>query len=395
MALNPNKTAMAVKMQSAEGTFDAPSSTTDVTPIAGLQLALNGVTIQNDEYTGSIHRNGDDVAGKNFSGSFNVKLRPPGGADVPSADAFIPGRFLKAAKYTELRTTAAIPAAPEAVSAGTTSAATLGAGAAATADLYKGLAILLAGQGAAYKDQLTAIRAYTAGKEATFAEEFAGNVSGNYQIPKQLSYVRSITEDEAPFLSVSLWLDGYRTDIVDFRVSSLRIVLPVSTRDQAAYPMLEIGFTGTIEATADEATPNVPALGAVPLWKDGKFSVANKKVGGSNFSLDLGLRQAYPPNPNEADGSEGGQLIESQSTASMDIHAYRKADFDTLALADAQAYHAALCQWGYSAGKAVQLVIPDFRFNYQTKNLGGDFITESGDLFIDVMDRNSVINFPY
>lgn len=396
MALKANKTAVAIKLQSAEGTFDAPNSTTDLYPCSNLNLNIQGVTVQNNEYTGSVNLNGDEVAGKNVTLSFNVNMRPPGGSDVPAADEYVPGRLLQGAKFTELRTTTAIPASPEAVAGTPTgNSLTLGTAAAATADLYKGMAILLSDNGATLAKQLSAIRSYTAAKLATLVETLSAAPAANYQIPKQLSYVRSIDESDPPFLSLKVWIGGKRFDLKDCTISGLRKVLPVSTREQAAIPQWEFTMTATINATADEATPSIPSLGPTPKWKDGDFSVANKYVGGSNLSIDLGLRVAFPPNPNGEDGSDAGQLVESRASLTMDRHAYLKADFDTLAMAEAQVQYPVFAQWGYTSGNIIQVVIPDARFNYQNIDLGGEFVTENGDMFIDVFARNVVINFPY
>lgn len=395
MALIAAKTAIAIKLQGAEGVFDEPNSTTDLYPVSNAVLNIQGVTVKNDEYTGTVHLNGDEVAGKNVTLSFNVNMRPPGGIDVPAANAYVPGRLLQATKFSELRTTAAIPAAPEAVSNGTNNSITLGAGAAATADIYKGMAIHLSDNGATVAKQLSAIRAYTAAKVATLIETLGAAPAANYQIPKQLSYVRSIDDSNAPYLSMNLWIGGKKFLLKDMAVSGLRLVMPVSTRDQAAIPKFEFSFTATIDATADQAVPAIPALGPTPKWKDGDFSVANKYVGGSNLTVDLGMRVAFPPNPNKVDGSDAGQLVESTAKLSMDLQAYLNADFDTLALADAQGQHPVFAQWGYTSGNIIQVVVPDARFNYQNLSLGNEFVTESGDLFIDVFNRNVCINFPY
>ena len=64
MALRSNKTTVAVKTQAAQGTFDAPSGTTDVLRVSNLTLSIQGVTIADNEYTGSVHKNGDQVSGK-------------------------------------------------------------------------------------------------------------------------------------------------------------------------------------------------------------------------------------------------------------------------------------------------------------------------------------------
>lgn len=395
MARKSNITAMAVVMQAAAGIFTTPSAATDLYPISNLSYSIQGVTVDNAEYTGSIHRNGPDVAGKTISGSFAINLRPPGGDDVPGADEWVPGRFLKAAKFTELITSDPIPAAPEALGAGSTnSAAVLGAGAAATDGLYKGLALLLPSIAAMPRKQITAIRSYADDKTAGLMETLGAAPAGNYQIPKQLSYVRSVDSTDAPFLSTSLWLDGVRYDLVDFR-PTVNFTIPTSTRDGATTPTLQISFTATIQAYEDDATPSIPALGSTPLFKDGKLIFAGQAVGGSDLTVDFGMRTAYPPNPNFTDGSAGGELVESTTSVQMTREAYTKAVLDTLAMADAQTYHSLLAQYGYSSGKFVQLVIPDLRLNYQSPQLGQDFITETGDLYVDVADRNVCLNFPY
>lgn len=396
MARKTNKTCIAVKMQTEAGTFDTPSTATDLLAISNLQFSIQGVTVANNEYTGTIHKSGDDLAGKVVTGSFNINLRPPGGSDVPAADAWVPGRILRAAKFTEVRTTSAVPSSPEALGSGsTTSIAKLGASAVGTAGLYKSMALLLSGIASNAYDVFTAIRAYDASKNATIMETQGSSISGNWQIPKQLSYQRDITEANAPFLSAQLWIDGLRYDLVDFGISSLRLSMPVSTRDGASTPMFEVGFTCTIDDYDDEATPTIPAAGATPLFKDGKMYLAGKSVGGSSMSVDFGIRNAYPPNPNYTDGSEGGEIVESRTTMSMDRLAYLKAYLDTLNLAEQQTIIGAFAQWGYTSGKMVQVVASDVRLNYQSPNLGQDFVTEQGDMWIDVTSKNLAINFPY
>lgn len=394
MTRKSNVTAMAVVMQTAPGTFDAPSSTDDVYPCSNLVLNINGVTVTNNEYTGSVNRNSPDVAGKNVSGSFALNLRPPGGTSVPAADEYIPGRFLKSAGFTEIVTSAAIPATAEAVAAGTTTSVTLGSGAAATDDLYKGLAIHLPAISSLTRKQITAIRSYTAAKVATLMETLDSEPSGNYQILPQLTYARTMSDVDPDFNSVSFWLDGKRYDLVDFR-PTISYALPVSTRDGATIPTISVNFTATIEAVEDEATPSVPALGKTPLFKDGKMIFAGMAVGGSDLSVDFNMTAASPPNPNYVDGSEGAEITSAQAQASMTRTSYLKAILDTLAMADSQDYYGVLAQYGYTAGSFVQLVIPDLRLNYQSESLSGDFITESGDLFIDAMDRNVTLNFVY
>lgn len=394
MALQTNKIALAVVKQPVAGTFVAPTAS-DYLPISNLRFTSNGVTVQNNEYTGSVFRNADEVAGVTEEITFNVKVRGPGGTDVPAADAFIFGRILQAAKFTESRLTAAVPAAPEALTSPTTTGATLGTGAAATANLYKGLAIILTAIGATTPRRLSAVRSYTAAKAVAWVEALAAAPTGTYQIPKQLSYLRSVDSTDPTFLSMYLWRGGKKYALRDVRISGLRMNITGSTRDAATLPEYEVTAMVTLDSYIDEAAPTVPSLGVIPKWKDGKFHAALFATGGTDLNIDFGLRAAYPPNPNQVSGSDAGELIEAVTSLSMSRLEYLKAQLDTRALADAQSQHPVFAQWGQTSGNIIQVVIPDARFNYQNADDGGEFAMESGDMFVDVFDRQVCINFPY
>lgn len=396
MAFQSNNTALALAIQSVAGTFTTPTQPADLLPISNLRMPIEGVTLPNDEYTGSPIKNADAVAGRRVSVSFNVKLRTPGGASPPAANAFVLGRILQAAKMTEVVTASHIPASPEALAAATTTTGTLGAGAAATAQIYRGMPLQIVGIGATYKDQVTPIVDYTAGKVATLAETLASAPTGsNYQVRRNLMYARSITSDEPIILSISTWLGGDRYDLRDCRVTALRLNFPVTTRASAAYPELEVTMDCFIAATAAQSPPSVPAGGNVPLFRDGNMHFNRTAIGGSNVSMDLGIQADNPPNPNFASGDEASQMISSIATVSMSRQKYAKSVLDTLALADAQAKHSFALWYGTDAGNMIMLVVPEARVNYATPDLGGSFVTEQGDLMVDLLDRGVCVTFPY
>lgn len=395
MAGKSNNTAVAVAIQSVVDTFTAPSQPADLMPVSNLRMNIEGVTIANDEYTGSPFKNADAVAGKRATLSYNIKLRPPGGAAVPAANAFLLGRVLQAAKMTEVRTATAIPASAEAGTAGTTSALTLGAGATGTADLYKGMAISLVGMGSTYKDRMTAIRSYTALKVATFLQTYGSAITGNYQIPTQLGYMRDVSSTDPILLSQQVWLDGHRFNLVNCRVTGLQVIIPTSTKDQAAYPEVQVTFDVQIDSHAANATPAVPSLGAVPLYKDGKFWLNNTQLGVQTFTLDMGLQTENPPNPNKVDGVDAAELVGGMSSVSMTRQKYLPSVFDSLTLAEAQGYMGLFAQWGAAAGQMVQIVVPDGRLDFQNPDTGGAILMESGNLMIDALSRGVCINFPY
>ena len=393
MALKANNTAISLIRQSARNVFADPSG--NLLAVSNVSLNIAGVTIANDEYTGSVHKQGDEISGKNATLSYDVNLRGPGGTDVPADGAFLIGLLLTQAKMTEVRVTPAIPGSPEPLGGGST-ASTLkfGTSALATPGVYKGLLISLPEFGSGLKS-LMGIRSNAADKTAILAAPYPSDPSGNYQFVRQLAYVASITESDVLPLSQYVNFDGKRFALVDCVLSSLRLTLPVSTRDQAALPKLSATFNCQVFGEDVAATPAIPSAGPVPKFKDGKFYVAGFAMGGSSMSLDFGIRTAAPPNPNYQDGSEASELIEIKKTLSLDTQAYRKDQIDTLALADAQAQHPVFALYGNVSGNAIGVTIPDGRLNYRSPQSGGEWITENGDMFIDVFDRNVAISFPY
>lgn len=394
MALKTNNTAIAIVKQPTADTFVDP--TTNYMPVSQCRFAIEGITIDNDEYTGTPWKNGASVAGKRATLSFNVKLRPPGGgASPPAADAYLPGLLLQAAKFTENRITTAVPAAPEVGTAGTTTGYTLGAGATGTLDLYKGLAISVTDQGTDYKTRMTAIVAYTAAKAATFPETYAAAPTGTYQIPKQLSYQLDYTVTDPTLLSLKVWLDGHRFDLMNVRIASLQIVLPTSTKQNAAFPEMQVSLTCDISANSAQATPTVTSLGAVPLIKDGDAWLNRVKVGVATATIDLSVQTEFPPNPNKVDGSDAAEIVSLAPSVSMTRQRYLPSFFDALALADAQTVIPFWLQWGSAVGAMVQVLVTAGRLNYQSPDTGGALINETGDLLIDPSNRGINITFPY
>jgi hypothetical protein len=242
---------------------------------------------------------------------------------------------------------------------------------------------------------MSALRDYTAAKAVTLVETLGGAASGNYQFPKQLSYMRDISSADPILISQALWLDGHRFDLMNCRLSGLQLVIPTSTKDQAAYPELQVSWACDIAANSAEATPAITPGGAVPLFKDGDCWLANVAIGVQTFTIDLGLSIENPPNPNKDNGSDAAELVGGVATVQMTRQKYLPSVIDTLALADAQAQHALWAQWGSAAGSLVQIVVPDARLNHPNPDMGGNLIMETGDLMIDAFNRSVCINFPY
>lgn len=394
MAGKTDNSAVAVAIQTAAGTFDEPL-TADLTPVSNLRPSFTPVTIANDEYTGSIVKNADAVAGSRKSFSFNVKLRPP--ASLPAANEFNLGKFLQALKFTEVRNATAIPSSAEAVagSGQTTTNVRLGSSASSTADAYLGYPLIVSDNGGSYKERLTQISDYDTSKNASLPEVLGAQAAANWQIPTFIGYMRSNSSDDPIILSMQFWLDGLRYDMRDCRPTSASLVWPTSTRDQAAFPELQITIEGILDDYEDEATPSIPSLGTVPLVRDGDMWLNKIRVGSQTITLDLGLQSANPPNPNETDGSDPTEVTQSTAVIRQTRQRYLKSVIDTLAMADAQSYYPFWLQYGSGAGSMVQLLAPQVRLSHPSPDLGGPIIMETNDLLIDAIDRGICIVFPF
>lgn len=394
MALRSRNSALAVELQVSRGTWNAPDTSDLVSGLSNLRLSIEGQTIADDSYTGSVFQNADAIAGKRVTLSFNLKLKPP--TSLPAANAWPTGRLLQLCKMTEARNAAAIPVAPEALGGGsTTTAAVLGASASGTDDIYNSYPLILSDNGTTYLQKLTMIRDYVGGtKTAELMETLGSPPAANYQIPSFLAYYRDVSSSDAPVASMKIWISGYRYDLYDVGGTGIRMVAPTSTVEQSAFPEFEITCEATIYATADEATPSIPATGFIPVFKDGDMMLNRIRVGTQTFSVDLGLQSERPPNPNQPDGSDAPEITGGTATGSLTMQKYLKAYLDTLALADAQAYHPVFAQWGNAAWAAVQVGIPYGRLNFPNPDLGGGIALENVDVFIDVIDRNFAIIFP-
>lgn len=355
----------------------------DCIDVANIGYTPNPQTTTDPRYTGSVHRPGEQLIGVAHEVSFEWNIHGYSGA-LPIAGAFLIGRVLAALGFTENRLATAV--GPEAYSAGTTTAATLGTAAAATANLYTGAAINFATVGAAPVG-LAMIRDYTVGKVATLARTRTMAATGNYTIPQQLYYTFTSASPVAG-ASVTIWEDGHRMNFQDWRPTSARIELSTASRDGGdAYCRIIVSGGCTLYSEVNEATPAVSIAIPIPPFRDGQQDIANVQMGGSSVTIDLGIRSAFPPNPNQIDGSDPGLVVETVRTVNYELNKVSRTVVDWNLLARNQAQHPSQFFWGLGSGNYMGLMITAQRFNYVSSNEGQDFISTSGDAWIDGIDR--------
>lgn len=132
---------------------------------------------------------------------------------------------------------------------------------------------------------------------------------------------------------------------------------------------------------------------ALPPFMDGQQDIANVRLGGSSVSINLGIQSAFPPNPNQLTGDDPGLVVATERTVSYQLNKVRRSVIDFNALANAQGQHPAQFLWGLGSGNTIGVMIDAQRFNLPSTQEGSDFITTSGDAWIDGVDRALSIAF--
>ena len=387
------KKALAFNIQTAPGTPIVLTSA-DAIDVGNCSYSPKSRTSEDPRYTGTVHRPGDILAGVSWDVTFEWLIHGFSGA-LPAADAFLPGRVLKAVGFTEQRLAAAV--GPEAYSSGTTTAATLGASASSTANFYKGMAVNFAPIGAAPLG-LAMIRDYTTGKVATLARTRTLAGTGNYTIPPQLAYTLSTTEPANP-ASITVWEgdnggSGRRMNFVDMRPTAFTIEMVTSSRDNSgSYCKITATFSGDLGSEAVEAPPAFSNNIAIPPFLNGQQDIANTQLGGASVTIDLGIGSGYPPNPNQSGGFDPGLVTVTKRKVSYTLNMVRQSVIDFNALAAAQAQWPSQFLWGLATGNYMGLMIDQQRFDYRTPAEGQDFITTTGDAWIDGVDRAIALAF--
>ena len=391
MALSARNRAASLAVQPG-AIFVAPT-TPDYQVAQTINLDFASITAESNEYTGNIHKLAPEVIGERVTVTLRWLLRAPGGVAPPAAGTFIPGRALVSAGFTEQLTAAAIPAAAEAVTAGSTTQATLGIGAAASLNLYKGMAINLASQGT-YPASLSMIKDYSAAKVAKFPETFGAALSGTYQIPRQIGYVLSAATPSQRMMS-RIHFDTVSYDLFNMVPTQITIGLPTAGRDSQEFSYVEVTYDAEISDWGAIAAPALAPLGNPPLYRCGDQWVANKQLGGTGFTITIDFTTERPANQNTCNG-DPAEMIETRRSVSLNLNHNSKATIDLRDLAlVTKGYHSLWGQFGYSSGGIISVLIPEARFDVPNITENGSFVGQTVNMLIDGADKAIALAFPY
>jgi hypothetical protein len=228
-------------------------------------------------------------------------------------------------------------------------------------------------------------------------ETFSPVPAANVSIPAFLGYRYQANASEI-YLSLDYWLDQKRYYMVNGTVSSLQININVSNNADTSFTYASVTVTGDVHPVTpeiDENSPVITAGGAMPVFNDADWWIANKSVCGSSFVYDQSIEVARAPCPVNLSGGEAPQIVSITRTVTPTLNETLLSANDYNALATLQTDHGAWCRYGNTTGKTVMFGVTDARFGYSEANIAGNFVQRTPQMFIDKIDRSVSLIFPY
>jgi hypothetical protein len=302
--------AVAVKIETTPGTDAIAGS-----PAAGdwfggtCEVSFDQNTTPNDELTGSLDRAADLPGGLRPNLTIRTPLR---GSGAPgTAPEF--GRLLQCCTMVQTITAAAI-GAPTAATAGTDSGATLASPFAATAQLYRGMPLLVSGAHTA----VGGVVDYTTGRVASLGQTFNPVLSTTdlFQIPANVLYSTTSDEGVQKAATVYLYMDGIRWR---FTGAVGTMSLEMSTGG-----ICFLRFTLRAQLAAPPDTVAVPA-GALavtrptpPRFVNGLCQLGRQTAQVRQATIDLGVNTVLPDNPEALEGFDAAVAIERRVGGTLD-----------------------------------------------------------------------------
>ena len=379
--------AMGVAIQPVAGTFTAPTSA-DIIPVSAPDNGDDPITADDDTLTGSVWTAARQFLGRRGRAGATARLRGWGSGTMPVANAFVLGRILQAAGFTEFVNAAAVTGTAAANAA--TDRIVLAAAASAVDDFYKGFPISHAGLGVGMRSY-SMIRAYNGtSKQATISEDATAAIAaGNYTIPPGLFYTLG-AGNGIPLLSVSMWRHRKRYDYKDCALSSFAINLPVSNDASTDSPTVEFAMVGVPVTPTDELAPSIPSglLIPPPPVKAGKFALAKKLIGHQSLRLEFGLDAGAPPNQNFDAGQESYEVLSGTRTISLDLNQQLMATLNLEALVDNQTLTPIQSIFGLGTGNNWGIGVANALLNPFSVAPRNGFVGMTGDAVPNDIDRS-------
>jgi hypothetical protein len=267
-------------------------------------------TTANGEFTGSLDQAPGIVGGLRAQLTFTLPLRGSGTPGV--APDF--GRILRCGTMQETVTATAIGAPTAAAAPFTNTGASMGTPFAATAQLYRGMPVLISGG----RTSIDAFVDYQANKAALFGRTFLTPLAATdlFQIPPHVLYAPTSDETVYKTGTVYLYRDGIRWRFTGF-VGTPSFALTTGGTGQ-------VTIQGMAQLAADPDIVPLPtaALGIIrptpPRFVNGLCQLNRKTAQARTVNFNLGVQTVLPDNPEALEGYDPAVPISRDTSGSLD-----------------------------------------------------------------------------
>lgn len=381
--------AIGIVAQVAAGAFIAPGAA-DIIAASNVTNQNNDITAEDPTLTGTGWEAENILIGEEGQIGFTMPLRGPGGNAPPAAGAWVPGRVLKSAGWSEVITAAPIAAA---IAAGSTATEiVLQAGQSAVDGFYVGMPISSASIGAGFK-QYSIITHYDGDtRTAKIGETLGAAANGNFEIPANLLYLEGALSTEGPLLSVRVWRDRQVYDYVDVRVESLNFDMPVGNVNNTVFPSIEAAGKGTVHNVDQGVTPQIdPALLSIELapCKGGKFSLDRVALGHNSLRYGNALTVAAPSNIHQESGQDAYETVSGTRTIDLDLNQMDTNTFNHRSRRGTQAIIPIMQTWGRGPGNNFGFVLPNTRLRGLNPGDNNGFVNLTGSAVQTTVDKSA------
>jgi predicted Rdx family selenoprotein len=304
--------AIAAKIETTVGTdviAGSPASTDWIG--SDCEVQFDPQVIDLPEYNGSLDRTAAQIGGLRPRLRLRFPLRGSGAA----ATAPEWGKLMRCCTFAETETASAV-GAPTAATAGTTTTVTAQAPFAATAQLYRGMPLLLAGD----QTGTTGIVDYTAGRVITVGEtRTAMTTSTTLQIPINWRYAPTSDESVYKTATIYFYADNF---LWTFAGASGTVSLELTTGGVGFITFEMRAMMGTKSSTALPAAAataaNTRVLVVPPRFVNGKMQLNKALAQVRTLRIDAGVNVTLPDDPESSEGYGAGVPVERAIGGTMD-----------------------------------------------------------------------------
>lgn len=347
------KASLFVKAQSAEGTAASPGASDGIlVEVQSNPFKLTREAIETNEARDTLNKSASIPGGLMVEISGAVLLR---GSGTPGTVADWDILMLMSG-FTSSDTTAAVPVAAEVGTAGTTTTLTLGATAAATAQLYRGMPLALTVNPAAGAS--TFITDYTAGKVATLTTLFGTALDNTtkYQVLKNVRYTSHSDVDTMDFYTADLYIDGMRVRLVDARAKIDSFDFTTGGVPRMTFTIMGISANPLVS----EASPPAALADATfdpPIFRSGVVTMNREVIAIDKLTVSPGTELVQFKDPNATEGFGPATPTGRKWTFQIDPLESRTNTVARLNAFQAGGRHLIHAHWGSTPGNRLAVTI--------------------------------------